>query len=79
MVSFSFLKIYLGYGSHFKKMSVFGCAGFRSCGLSLVVARGGHPPVVAPVLLVTVASLVAEHGPWACRLQELGHMGLVVP
>ena len=38
-------------------------------GLSLVVVSGGLLFVEVRGLLISVASLVAEHGPWAHRLQ----------
>ena len=38
-------------------------------GLSLVAASGGLLFVEVRGLLIAVASLVAEHGPWAHRLQ----------
>ena len=42
---------------------IFGCAGSLLLhGLSLVAASSGHSPVVVYMLLITVASLVAEHG-----------------
>ena len=44
--------------------------GFRCCtGFSLVVARGVYSLGQCPGLLIVVASLVAEHRLWVCRLQ----------
>ena len=51
-----------------------GCLGF-----SLVVEIGGYSPVADPRLLISVASLVAEHRLWGkCGLQQLEHMDSVV-
>ena len=45
---------------------------------SLVVVSGGYSLVVVCVRLIAAASLVANHGLQACRLQQLQHMGSVV-
>ena len=42
-----------------------------ACGPSLIVASGGYALVMMPVLLIAVASLVAELGSRPCGLQRL--------
>ena len=45
---------------------------------SLVVASRGYCPVEVRGLLIVVASLVAEYGLQAHRLQQLQHVGSAV-
>ena len=45
-------------------------------GLSLVVMSRGYSLVAVHRFLLVVASLVAEHGLWALRLQQLWRLGL---
>ena len=46
-----------------------------ACGLSLVAARGGYSPLQCAVF-IAVASLVVEHGLWACGLRSCSSRAL---
>ena len=47
-------------------------------GLSVVTDSGGYSLVAVCRLIIAVASLVVENGPWVHGLQLLLHMGSVV-
>jgi len=46
--------------------------------LSVVAESGGHSLVAVCRLIISVASLVVENGPWVRGLQLLLHVGSVV-
>ena len=51
--------------------------GLHYCtGFSLVVAIGGYSPVAGHRLLIAVASLAAEHGPWGAPASAIAARGL---
>ena len=56
---------------------IFGCGVFAAAlGLSLVVAMGGYFLVSVLKLLIAMASLIAEHGPYGMQAQQLWLTGL---